>query len=650
MTERIGVFICECGPNIKNALDIEELVKFASGLEGVVIARAHKFLCSQEAKDLIVKEINEKGLSRILIAACSPREHEADFMKICQEAGLNPYLMHIANIREQCAWVTPERTKATDKAKLIIRAALKRVVIQEPLEKKEIDCIPDALVVGAGITGIEAALLLAQKGRRVYLVERLPSIGGKASRYEVVFPGLECAPCMLEPKLDGVLYKDNIEVLTYGEIEEALGFLGNFMVKVKKKARAVDPGRCLGCGSCFEVCPVEVKDEFNENLSKRKAIYIPYPGALPHLAIIDRENCLHFKGKKCDACKEKCPFDAIDFEQKDEIIEIKVGAVVLATGFDIFVPTKAPQYGYGKFDNVYTGLEFERILSSTGPTGGKILLKNGKSVGSVAIIHCVGSRSKKFNDYCSGVCCMYSLTFACLIKKKLPDARVFNFYSDFSLAGKGYQEFFEEVAKKGIVFIRTASVNVTESSRRRGRLVVKCKEISGKTKKVTVDMVILASAMEPNKEAAKIAKLFDITQGKDGFFAEEHRKLSPVTTLTAGVFIAGCAQGPKDIQSSIAQGQAAAGKILSALLPGEKLELEAMTTKINEDVCSGCKICIGLCPYKAITFDKDKKIAMVNDVLCRGCGVCAAACPSQAAESRHFTLKQIFAEIEELAK
>ena len=656
--ERIGVFICECGPNIKEALNVEEIAKYASSLAHVAFVKSHTLLCAEAGKALLKKEIIERNLSRVVIAACSPKEHESTFMKIAEEAGLNPYLVQIANIREHCAWVISDKVIATEKAKVIIRTAVSRVLLHQPIVNKEIDCTPDALVVGAGVAGIEAALVLAQKGRKVYLVEKSPNIGGRVVRYEDVFPKFECATCMLDPKLDEILHKNNIHVFTYSVVDEVLGYFGNFIIKIKKKARSVSTETCLGCGACFEACPVNVKNRYNENLNERKAIYIPFVGALPNVAVIDRKNCLHFRNKatenteekKCEICKANCPFGAINFDDQDEIIEIKVGSVVLATGFDSFIANKIPRSGYGKFENIYTGLEFERILSSTGPTGGEVILKNGESPKSAAIIHCVGSRSKKFHNYCSGVCCTYSLTFAHIIKKKSPNTEVFNFYSDFSLAGKGYHELYDKALEDGVNLIRTAGPDAVEVNEDAGSLVVKYKDAAGKESKLAVDMVILSTAIEPSEDATSISQLFDITLVSDGFFTEEHDKLAPVSTTTGGIFIAGCCQGPKDIQSSVAQGAAAAGKILSCLVPGEKLKLEATIAEIDEKLCSGCKICIGLCPYKAIYFDKEKKVAAINDILCKGCGICSAACPSGAVKARHFTSCEITAEIKEIMK
>lgn len=642
---RIGVFICECGPNIKDALDVPALIQFAATLKDVSFVKSHPLLCSEDGKQFIRDNIKGNSLTHSVIAACSPKEHEITFMRVCQESNLNPYLLQIANIREQCAWVTPDKAKATQKAKSLILAAIQRVSQHLALEKKEIACQPDVLVVGGGVAGIQAALSLAQKGRKIYLVEKTPCIGGRVARYADIAPSLECASCMLEPKLDELLHKENVELFTYSEVQEVLGFFGNFIIKIRKKARYVDAKKCLGCGACFEVCPVKVKNEFNEYLDERKAIYISYPGALPNIAVIDKETCLYFKDKTCLACKESCGFGAIDFSDEDKIIELKVGAIVLATGFEQFDVHKIPEYGYGKLENIYTGLEFERLINSSGPTQGKIILKDGNHPQAVAIVHCVGSRDKSYHEYCSGICCLYSLKFAHLIKEKLPSCEVFQLYPELCLPGKGYQEFFHRIRDEKINFMRIKwpqRIRITQSDQ---RLFVGYQNTIDKEEAVLVDMVILATAIESSKDAVKLAELFSLTLDKDGFFAEEHSKLAPVSTFIKGIFIAGCNQGPKDIASSIVQGQAAAGLVLSTLIPGEKLELETKVCQIDEELCSGCKICISACPYKAITFDKDKKICVVSEVLCRGCGVCAASCPANACKHKHLTSEQIFAEV-----
>lgn len=657
MAEQIGVYICECGPNIKDAMNIDDVAGFAQQLDSVIFARIFRLLCSQEGKELIAKDVHEQGITRVVIAACSPKEHEHTFRKVISDAGLNPYMLQIVNIREQCAWVIKDKGRATDVAKSMIKAAVYRVAHHAALETKEIEAQPDVLVVGAGITGMSAALTLAQKQRKVYLVERLPCLGGKVVRYEEVFPNLECAPCMLEPALDEVLNHERIEVLTLSEISEVLGFYGNFIVKVNKKSRLVDMQACIGCSACIEPCPVEVSDEYNESLAKRKAIYFPFAGALPNVPTIDKEHCLRFKSQECDLCQKACQFAAINYEETDQIRELNVGAIVVATGFDLFDVKNASQFGYGKIENVYTSLEFERLLSSTGHTGGKILKKDGQLPKKVALIHCVGSRSKKFHEHCSGVCCSYLVKFAHLLKQKFPEVSIVDIYSDFCLPGKQTQKSFNDFSKEqGAEFVRVNDTNDLVISEVDGKISLKylvsdaqddksLKKGTAGLRDLSVDMVVLAPAIVGAVDAQVLAQMLGLTTDKNGFFNEEHSKVSPVSTTTEGIFIVGCAQGPQDIAGSVVQGQAAAGKILSRLVPGEKLTLDPCTAEVDEDLCSGCKSCIGVCVYNAVCYDEEKKRAAVNEALCRGCGVCVATCPSAAITGKHFTDEQILQEV-----
>jgi heterodisulfide reductase subunit A len=676
MNPKVGVYICSCGTNISENIDTEELSRFSDSLEDVAYVKPHSLLCSEDGKNFLADDISKSKPDRVVIVACTPKEHEKTFRNVLQKAGMNPFLFQMVNIREQVAWVTSDKNSATEKAKAYIRAAVKRVKLHEPLEKKEIDCNPDMLVIGAGPAGMEAALLFAKAGRKVCLVEKNPSVGGKVARYEDVFPKMECASCMLEPKMDEILHHENIELLRCSEVQEVLGFLGNFVVKIKTKATYVDKEKCIGCGACYEECPVTVKNEFDYSLSNRKAIFIPYTGALPNVPVIDTSNCIRFGNKQsdssrealeaglitqeefekfashdCDKCKKACMFDAIKYEDEDSVIERNVGGIVVATGFELFDPSVLPQFGYGKIPEVYTSLEFERILAQTGPTGGKMVMKNAQEPGTVAIIHCVGSRDKKYKEYCSSVCCLYALKFAHLVKKHLPDAQVYDIYADWCVPGKDNQEFLDSVRnKKGVHFLHT-TLPMNVSLKQKGNAIdLAYADVSGGKKQISADMVILCPAMIPGKDTTALSDLLLVGRGKDGFFAEGHTKLAPVSTNIEGIFIAGCAQGPKDIQNSVAQGSAAAGQALSILVPGRKLELEVVTAEIDENACAECMICIGLCPYKAIVLDKDKKIAVVNTVLCKGCGTCVAACPSGSAQSKHFTNEQITAEIEEVLK
>jgi len=645
----IGVFVCECGPNIAEMVDVDHLTEWSRSLPGVTHAIRVPLLCSEEGKQLMAGKIRELGLERVVVAACSPREHEHTFRAICVAGGINPFLMQIANIREQCAWVSADRAGATRKAQSLVRAAVQRIAQHDPLETPQMDVEGTVLVVGAGVAGIEAALTAAQKGRKVYVVEKSPSVGGQANRYEEVFPAMECGSCMLEPKLDHLLHKANIEVLTNAEVVDVVGFFGNYTVKVHRKARYIDAASCYGCDGCIQACPVTgIKDEFTEGMGTRRAIHFTYPGALPNVPVIEPKDCLRFKGQECSACADACPFGAVAFDQKDEVLELKVGGVILAPGFSMFDPGKIPNLGYGRYPDVYTSMEFEMLLASGGPTGGKLVTRDGRTPRSVAFVHCVGSRNANHASYCSGTCCQYTMKFAHLAHKKVPDATIIDIHSNLSMPGKGYLKLFHEVEREGVRFVRTSDTNAVNVSFADGGYVLQLPGPSPQT--VQADMVVLSAAMMPAGDTTRLAELFGVSVDSFGFFKEEHGRLAAVSTNIDGVQIAGAARNPADIQASVIQGGAAAGKLLHKLVPGEKVELETMVAWADADLCGGCKMCVSMCPYKAIAYDAERKISVVTEALCRGCGTCVSACPGGAMKSRHFATNQLFAEIEGLMR
>jgi heterodisulfide reductase subunit A len=442
---------------------------------------------------------------------------------------------------------------------------------------------------------------------------------------------------------------ENIELMTYSEVVDVSGYVGNFKVKVRKKPRYVDESKCTGCGTCQDKCPMKADSEFDFGVGKRKVIYTPFPQAVPNIPVIDRERCTYFLKGKCRACEKFCEAKAIDFEQTEKIVDLDVGSIIIATGFDSFDPSPMSQFGYGRYDNVITGFQFERMSSASGPTGGKIVLKDGTEPRSIAILHCIGSRDLNYHEYCSRVCCMYSLKFAHLIREKIPDAEIYDLYIDLRCFGKGYEEFYNRLQEEGVNFIRGRAGEVTdvaETPEEKGRLVVLCEDtLIGRQRRLPVDMVILSNALEPRADAKEVAKLFSISRSRDGFFMEKHPKLDPVATTTDGVFVTGCCQGPKDIPDTVAQASAAAARVMAMICKGS-VEIEAATAVIEEEFCSGCKTCISLCPYNAISFNEDKKVSVINEALCKGCGTCAAACPSGAITSRHFTVEQIMAQLE----
>ncbi|HEY70735.1 MAG TPA: CoB--CoM heterodisulfide reductase iron-sulfur subunit A family protein [Anaerolineae bacterium] len=650
MSEKVGVYICHCGSNIAGVVDVEDVAKFAGEqIENVAVSRDYKFMCSSLGQELIEEDIRKEGLTRVVVAACSPHLHEKTFRRACANAGLNPYLCHMTSIREQVSWVIEDKAVATEKAKAMVAAAVKRVELHEELEPSEVPVNPNTLVVGGGITGIQAAIELADAGYPVYLVEREPSIGGHMAQFDKTFPTLDCAACILTPKMSDVGSHPNIHLLSYSEVEDISGYVGNFHVRIRKKARYVDEEACTGCGICIEKCPKKVVDDvFEAGMGYRKSIYRPFPQAVPNWPVIDTESCTYFERGKCKACEIFCPTEAIDFEQQDSYIDIDVGNVILATGYDLFDARKVPQYGYGRLANVFTSLEFERMCNASGPTEGKIVLRDGiTEPKSVAIIHCVGSRDENHNPYCSSICCMSALKFGHLVMEKT-DAEVTSFYIDVRTSQKGYEEFYNRLLEEGMHFVRGKAAEITDAARQpgeEGKLIVQAEDtLLGKQRRVPVDMVILMSALEPKADAKDVGLQFGISCSMEGWFTERHPKLDPVATMTDGIFVAGVAQGPKDIPASVAQGAAAAARVQGMITAGT-VEIEPIVATIHEEICSGCKICNNLCPFNAIEFLEDKEVSYVNAALCKGCGTCVAACPAQAISGAHFNNDQIFAEI-----
>ncbi len=535
----------------------------------------------------------------------------------------------------------------------MVAAAVRRVVHHEPLETQQVPIHPRTLVVGGGIAGIQAALELADAGYPVTLVEREPSIGGHMAQLDKTFPTLDCSVCILTPKMVEVGQHPNIQLLTYSEVEEVSGYVGNFVVRVRKRARYVDEEACTGCRICQEKCPAKVLDEvFEAGLGDRKAIYTPFPQAVPNTPVIDRENCIYFQKGKCGACEKLCPTGAIVWDQEDEILHLEVGNIILATGYQLFDARRIPQYGYGRLANVFSSLEFERMSNAAGPTGGRIVLRDGVTVPRrVAILHCVGSRDENYNEYCSDVCCMYSLKFAHLVHEQLPDAEVFNFYIDIRAPRKGDEEFYLRLLKEGTHFIRGKVAQVTDVARtpeEEGRLVVQAEDtLLGLLLRVPVDMVILSAGLEPQPDAEEVARRFGISCSQDGFFIERHPKLDPVATTTDGVFIAGACQGPQDIPSAVTQASAAAARV-AGMISRAEVFLEPVLATVDESDCSGCGECLEVCPYDAIELIEEPNVARVIGARCKGCGVCAAACLAGAISLSHYTDQQLVAQTQGL--
>jgi heterodisulfide reductase subunit A len=649
---RIGVYICHCGTNIAATVDCKAVAENAATLPGVAVARDYKYMCSDPGQTLIQQDIKDHNLNRIVVASCSPHLHEETFRNAVAKGGLNAFYMHMVNIREQDSWVHTDKKAATAKAKDLVRAAVRRVWFHRPLERGRVNIHPDVLVVGGGIAGIHTALTLANAGKKVYLVEREATIGGHMAKFDKTFPTLDCAACILTPKMTSVKAHPNITLWTYSDVTRVDGYVGNYKVQVTRRPRYVIEDLCAGCMQCIEACVFKqpkFEDEFNLGLGRRKPIYIPFPQAVPQVALLDPEQCIQFKSGKCKkSCVEACgERHAINFEQKEEIKEIEVGTIVLATGFKTFDPARIPYYGYGHYPNVYTSMEVERLVNASGPTGGEVVLRDGRHPKSVGIIHCVGSRDVSTNRWCSRVCCMYSLKLAHLLKEHT-GAEVFNFYIDMRTPGKMFEEFYQRLLNEGVHFIRGKVAEVTDwalDPTEEGKLVIRVEDtLSAFVRRIPVDMVVLATGLEPQDDAQEVRRLFNIGCSTEGFFLERHPKLAPVSTFTDGIFLAGCCQGPKDIPDTVAQAGAAAAEAL-ALIDAGFVETEPNSAYVNEEACAGCKTCIPLCPYQAISFLEDRKVALVNPVLCKGCGTCVAACPSAAMQQNLFEDEEIFEEI-----
>jgi heterodisulfide reductase subunit A len=646
---RVGVYICHCGTNIAGVLDVQALAASAGRLPGVVVSREYKYMCSDPGQHLVKQDIEEHGLTHVAVAACSPCLHEKTFREVLASAGLNAYLFQMVNIREHDSWVHTDREAAQVKALDLVRAAVRRVKLHRPLARRTVPVNQTVLVVGGGIAGIHAALTVANSGKHVYLIERAPTIGGHMAQFDKTFPTLDCAACILTPKMTAVRSHPNITLWTMSEVTQVEGFAGNFRVTITRAPRYVLEGACTGCMECVEACVFQqgkTLDEFNAGLSKRKPIYMPFPQAVPQMVLIDPEACIEFKTGKCKkTCVEVCAErGAIDFQQQPKIEELEVGAIIVATGFEVFDVKRVPYYGYGVYPNVYTSLEVERLVNASGPTGGEVVLRDGRKPRSVAIVHCVGSRDVNTNRYCSRVCCMYSLKLAHLLKERT-GAEIYNFYIDMRTPGKGFEEFYERVAQEGVHLIRGKVADVYPANGN-GQLTVRAEDtLLGIVRPIAVDMVVLSAGLEPQRDAQEVRRRFNIGCSAEGFFLERHPKLAPVNTATDGVFLAGCCQGPKDIPDTVAQAGAAAAEAL-ALTDLGFIELEPMTAYVDEEACSGCKTCVPLCPYHAISFHAETGKAEVNEALCKGCGTCVAACPTSSLHQNQFEDEQIFEEIE----
>jgi len=650
---RIGVYVCHCGLNIAGVVDVKKVAKHALSLPGVVIARDYMYVCSDPGQEIIKKDIKDHGLTRVVVASCSPRMHEPTFRRVLEESRLNPYLLEMVNIREHCSWVhtnTPE--KATEKAMDLVRMAVARAKYLEPLEIKEVEVLKSVLVIGGGVAGIQAALDLAEQGFKVFLVEKEPTIGGHMAQLDKTFPTMDCSICILAPKMVDVAKHSNITLFTNSEVQEVSGAVGKFHIKVLKKPRFVDEEKCVGCGMCASKCPVKCHNEFDMGLGERKAIYIPFPQAIPSVYMIDKERCLYFTKGVCRICEKFCEAKAIDFDQKEEIFSFDVGAIIVAVGHDTYDPTPLREYGYGVYKNVVTSMEFERMLSAFGPTEGKLVRpSDGKEFRRVAFIQCVGSRDTRTGQtYCSNVCCINSMKQAIQIKEKHPESEVYIFYNDIRAFGRSFEELYRKTRELWVTFVRGIPSEVAEDPETKNLIVYVADTALGKMMEIEVDLVVLSIGIVPRKDLEKLTNILRVPIGSDGFLLEAHPKLRPVDTPTAGVFLAGTCQGPKDVHTSVSQAKAAASSV-AALLSKGKIRVESAIAHVNEDYCGGCRICESVCPYGAIEMkilSEGKISAVISEVTCMGCGVCGSACPAGAITMRHFTDQQLLAQVRSL--
>ena len=661
--QRIGVFVCWCGTNIAGTVDVKAVAEALSHEPGVVYSTNYQYMCSQAGQDMIGEAIREYNLGGVVICSCSPRMHEATFRKTAERAGLNPYMVEIANIREQCAWIHKDMPSATEKAIILGKAAIAKVHLNAPLHAGESPVVKRALVIGGGIAGIQTALDIADAGFPVDIVEKNPTIGGKMTQIDKTFPTLDCAACILTPKMVDASQNENIRIFSYSEVESVKGFVGNFNVKIRRKARYVKEDVCTGCGLCTEKCPQKkVPNEFNLGLDNRRAIYIPFAQAVPKVATIDADYCTMMKTGKCGICSKVCTAGAIDYKQQDTFVDEQYGAIVVATGFNPIKLDQYDEFAYAQSPDVVTSLEFERLMNAAGPTAGTLLRPSDKThPHTLVFVQCVGSRcdDHRGKSYCSKICCMYTAKHAMLCREKYPDTEVYVFYIDVRTPGKNFDEFYRRAVEEyGVHYIKGMVGKVQPEN---GKLKVQGSDLlTNEQIHIDADMVILAAAIEPDKSARPLATMLTASMDTNDFFTEAHPKLRPVESPTAGIFLSGACQGPKDIPETVAQASAAAAKVIG-LLVKDKLTCNPCVAQADEMMCNGCSSCEKVCPYGAITYsDKEfrgpnrttliRRVASVNPAVCQGCGACTVACPSGAMDLKGFSTSQIMAEVDAICK
>ena len=662
--QRIGVFVCWCGSNIAATVDVKQVAEAVKAEPGVVFSTDYQYMCSENGQALIRNAIKEHGLTGVVICSCSPRMHEATFRKTATLAGINPYMVEIANIREQCSWIHKDMPEGTEKAIILARAAIAKVNLNAPLTAGTSPVTKRALVIGGGIAGIQTALDVAEAGFEVDIVEKEPTIGGRMAQLDKTFPTLDCAACILTPKMVEAAQSEKINIISYAELEKVTGYVGNFTATIRKKARYIDETKCTGCGVCTEKCPSRKGlNAFNMGLNTRGAVYIPFAQAIPNVAVIDSANCIHFRTGKCGLCEKNCSAGAIKFDQQDEYLERQYGAIIVATGFKPIDASAFDEFAYTQSKDVVTSLEFERIMNAAGPTKGQLVRpSDGKHPHEIVFIQCVGSRcsqdAAKGKPYCSKICCMYTAKHAMLVREKYPDVKVHVFYIDERTPGKGFDEFYRRAVEQydvdyikgmvGKVSVEGDHLNVQGSDLLLNEQV-----------HISADMVVLATAIEPDPTARALGTMLTASMDTNDFFTEAHPKLRPVESPTAGVFLSGVCQGPKDIPETVAQAGAAAAKVIG-LLSKNSLTCNPCVAHSNELLCNGCSQCERVCPYGAISYvEKEvrgpefrgvKRVAVVNEAVCQGCGACTVTCPSTAMDLKGFSNNQIMAEVDAICR
>ncbi len=658
---RIGVFICHCGENISGTVDVVKVAEEIGKLKGVAHSVEYKYMCSDPGQSLIIEAIKEKKLTGVVVAACSPRMHEPTFRKACEKAGLNPFLCEMANLREHCSWVHERNETTTAKAIDIVRTLVAKVQRNTELQPIKVPITKKALVIGGGVAGIQAALDIANCGHKVIMVERSPSIGGHMAQLSETFPTLDCSQCILTPRMVEVAQHPNITLYTYAEIEGLEGFIGNFKVKIRKKSKSIDEKICTGCGLCTTKCPKKkIPSEFEQMLGFRTAIYIPFPQAVPNKPVIDKNNCNYYQTGKCKICEKVCPTQAIRFDQPDEIIEEEIGAIVVATGFEVKHSDFFPEYGHGKYKDVIDGLQFERLASASGPTHGVIKRpSDGEIPKRIAFIACAGSRDPaKGIEYCSKICCMYTAKHAMLYKHKVHEGDAYVFYMDIRAAGKNYEEFVRRaIEEDNVHYVRSRVSTIFE---RDGKYILKVADtlLGAQPQEMEFDMVVLATAGISSQGAEELAQKLHVSYDQHKFFTEAHPKLRPVETNTAGIFLAGACQSTKDIPDSVSMASGSAVKV-AALFSQNELTRDPLIAHVNRcapplfSTCVGCFMCQSVCPYQAIEREEIKSrdgkvikvVAKINEGLCQGCGTCVSLCRSKSIDINGYTNQQVYAEV-----